>query len=167
MRIDTDLQPSDNIVSFPCVGYLMGVNPGFDNFSWYGLGPQEAYRDRREAVRLGRFSGTVGEQFTHHTYPQENGNKMDCREASLTSRAGKGLCVSGAPTFETTVMHYTLDNLTTADNDKDLVRTDGVSWTNNTASYPLGNRSCGPPPLPEYVLDAKPVSFSFILSALK
>ncbi len=167
VRIDTDLQPSDNIVSFPCVGYLMGVNPGFDNFSWYGLGPQEAYRDRREAVRLGRFSGTVGEQFTHHTYPQENGNKMDCREASLTSRAGKGLCVSGAPTFETTVMHYTLDNLTTADNDKDLVRTDGVSWTNNTASYPLGNRSCGPPPLPEYVLDAKPVSFSFILSALK
>ena len=167
VRIDTDLTPSPDIASFPCVGYLMSVAPGYDKFSWYGLGPVESYRDRRDGARLGRFTGSVDEQFTHHTYPQENGNKMDCREASLTAASGKGLKVCGAPLFETSAMHYTLENLTKADNDKDLLRTEGVSWAINSCSYPLGNRSCGPPPLPEYVLTAEPLSFTFILSALK
>ena len=161
VQIDTDLKPFDNIISFPRIGYTMTVKSGNDTFSWYGYGPYDTYNDRHSGARLGRFSGTVDEQFTHHAYPQENGNKYRCSWVSLTDNEGIGLVAEGMPFIESSAMHYSLENLSEAIDESQLKRTDNVTWNIDYKTYPIGNRSCGPPPLEQYVLFAEPVSFSF------
>lgn len=161
VQIDTDLKPFGNIISFPRIGYTMTVKSGNDTFSWYGYGPYDTYNDRHSGARLARFSGTVDEQFTHHAYPQENGNKYHCSWVSLTDNEGIGLVAEGMPFIESSVMHYSLENLSEAIDESQLKRTDNVTWNIDYKTYPIGNRSCGPPPLEQYVLFAEPVSFSF------
>ena len=133
----------------------MTVKEGRENFSWYGYGPLDSYNDRHSGARLGLFSGSVDEQFTHHTYPQENGNKYRCLWASLSDDNGIGLIAEGKPYIETSVMHYSLENLSQAENENQLEYTDNVTWNIDYKTYPIGNRSCGPPPLKEYVLFAR------------
>lgn len=101
---------------------------------------------------MGRFSGTVDEQFTHHAYPQENGNKYRCSWVSLTDNEGIGLVAEGMPFIESSAMHYSLENLSEAIDESQLKRTDNVTWNIDYKTYPIGNRSCGPPPLEQYVL---------------
>ena len=167
IQVDTELRPSGDIVSFPRIGYTMTVKEGRENFSWYGYGPLDSYNDRHSGARLGIFSGSVDEQFTHHTYPQENGNKYRCLWASLSDDNGIGLIAEGKPYIETSVMHYSLENLSQAENENQLEYTDNVTWNIDYKTYPIGNRSCGPPPLKEYVLFAKPVSFSFCIYPIR
>ena len=167
IQVDTELRPSGDIVSFPRIGYTMTVKEGRENFSWYGYGPLDSYNDRHSGARLGIFSGSVDEQFTHHTYPQENGNKYRCLWASLSDDNGVGLIAEGKPYIETSVMHYSLENLSQAENENQLEYTDNVTWNIDYKTYPIGNRSCGPPPLKEYVLFAKPVSFSFCIYPIR
>jgi len=162
--IDTDLHPYGNIVSFPRIGYTMTVKKGNENFSWYGYGPFDSYNDRHSGARLGIFSGSVDDQFTHHAYPQENGNKYRCLWASLSDENGSGLIADGKPYIESSVMHYSLDNLSEAVNESQLKYTDNITWNIDYKTYPIGNRSCGPPPMDKYVLSAEPVSFSFCIS---
>lgn len=101
---------------------------------------------------MGRFSGTVDEQFTHHAYPQENGNKYHCSWVSLTDNEGIGLVAEGMPFIESSAMHYSLENLSEAIDESQLKRTDNVTWNLDYKTYPIGNRSCGPPPLEQYML---------------
>ena len=161
VEVNTGLKPYGNIISFPRVGYTMTVKTGYDTYSWYGYGPYDTYNDRHSGARLGRFSGTVDEQFTHHAYPQENGNKYHCSWVSLTDGDGNGLLVEGMPFIESSAMHYTLENLSEAMNESQLKHIDNVVWNVDYKTYPIGNRSCGPPPLDKYVLRAEPMSFSF------
>lgn len=123
----------------------MTVKSGNDTFSWYGYGPYDTYNDRHSGARLGRFSGTVDEQFTHHAYPQENGNKYRCSWVSLTDNEGIGLVAEGMPFIESSAMHYSLENLSEAIDESQLKRTDNVTWNIDYKTYPIGNRSCGPP----------------------
>ena len=167
IQVDTELRPYGNIVSFPRVGYTMTVKEGRENFSWYGYGPFDSYNDRHSGARLGIFSGSVDEQFTHHTYPQENGNKYRCLWASLSDDNGIGLIAEGKPYIETSVMHYSLENLSQAENENQLKYTDNVTWNIDYKTYPIGNRSCGSPPLEKYILFAKPVSFSFCIYPIR
>lgn len=161
VQIDTDLKPFGDIISFPRVGYTMTVKPEFNTFSWYGYGPYDTYNDRHSGARIGKFAGSVDEQFTHHAYPQENGNKFHCSWAALTDNQGVGVVAEGMPYIDSSVMHYSLDNLSEAMDESQLIRTDNITWNIDYKTYPLGNRSCGPPPLEKYVLHAEPMSFSF------
>lgn len=163
VQVNTELTPFGHITSFPRVGYTMTVKPGYDNFSWYGYGPYDTYNDRHSGARIGRYSGTVDEQFIHHAYPQENGNKYRCSWVSLTDDNGEGLVVEGSPFIESSAMHYTLENLSEAMDESQLRHVDQVIWNIDYRTYPIGNRSCGPPPLDKYVLRAEPMSFSFTI----
>ena len=107
----------------------------------------ESYNDRHEGTRLGMFHTTVDSLFTHHTYPQENGNHYRCTWVSLTDNVGNGLMAEGAPHIQSSAMHYTLENLSEATNDNQLIRTNDITWNIDFQTYPIGNRSCGPPPL--------------------
>lgn len=161
--ISTDLQPHKSIISFARVGYTMTVKSGYDNFSWYGYGPFDSYNDRHSGARLGLYRGTVDEQFTHHVYPQENGNKYRCSWVSLSDNSGTGLIAEGMPYIQSSAMHYSLENLSEAENESQLKHMDDITWNIDYKTYPIGNRSCGPPPLEKYILFAKPMSFSFSL----
>lgn len=164
VRVDTKLKPVGNDwVSFPRIGYELVLKKEFETFSWYGFGPQEAYNDRSTGAKIGIYSGSVDDQFVHYPYPQANGNKFRCNWASLVNVSGNGLVAEGLPYIDSSVMHYTQDNLTMAVDESQLEYQENITWHIDYKNYPVGNRSCGPPPLEKYKLYAEPVSFSFNL----
>ena len=160
--ITCELTPvGEEIVSFPRIGYMMTIDGSFDRIEWYGYGPEEAYVDRHDGVLTGIYGSTVDEAFVNYVYPQDNGNKHSCRWFCLEGDSfGIGV-FSPDGKFDSGVMHYTQENLSRAVDVSELERIDDVVWKVDKAIYPIGNRSCGPPPLEKYILYAEPCTIRF------
>jgi beta-galactosidase len=77
----------------PEIGTIMTLSPGFENLTWYGRGPNDAYVDRRLGVHAGIYRNTVAENFVMYQRSQEMGTKNDTRWLTLTNDAGFGLMV--------------------------------------------------------------------------
>ena len=90
-------------------------------FRYYGYGPEENYRDRREGARLGVFAGSADGNLSPYLRPQECGNRTGVRWLELAGREGAGIRFSAADApFESSVLpHYTLE-LETASHQEEL-----------------------------------------------
>ena len=86
---------------------------GFERVAWFGPGPEETYSDRKWA-RVGAYSGSVDEQWTEYSRPQENGNKADARWMAVTNADGVGLLAVGMPLLSAAARHYTHADLVPA-----------------------------------------------------
>jgi beta-galactosidase len=148
----------------PRLGVRLALPSELDTVSWFGGGPGEAYRDSRQAARIGTFSATVDELQTPYVFPQENGNRMAVRWLELRDAAGRGLRVSGAPLFDFTARRWTSHDLDDARHTTDLRKRDAVFLNLDAAQRGLGSASCGPGVLPEYELLAADSEFELRFS---
>lgn len=162
--LETHVTPHGDLPPLPRLGLEMHLPAGFNRFAWYGLGPHESYPDRRESVKLGAYSGSVSEQFETYIRPQENGNKSDVRWASVTNGRGVGLLAIAKPLINVSVHHYTPEDLTRAQHTYDLKPRPETIWHLDHAQGGLGSASCGPGPLPQYLLQPAETRFSVILT---
>ena len=74
-------------------------------------------------ARVGRYSGTVREQFCYdYVEPGESGNKVEVRWAALQNATGAGLLVIADPRqlLSLNASHYTTDDLQTAEHPFEL-----------------------------------------------
>lgn len=164
VNISTDILPvGEDMVTLPRVGYILTIDGRYGTMNWYGYGPEEAYLDRHSGVKLGVYSGSVDDQFVNYVYPQDNGNKYGCRWVSLTDRKGGIGAYSKNGYIQSAAMHYTQENLTEAVDASQLKRIEDIEWKIDYKIYPIGNRSCGPPPLDKYILKAEPYHMDFTL----
>lgn len=147
----------------PRVGLILSMPAGFEQFTWFGRGPEESYSDRKAGVAVGLYSGTVDDQYEPYIMPQENGNKTDVRWAALTDDAGIGLIVLGTPLLETGVSHFTADDLYKAYHTNELTRRSETYWTLDLVQCGLGGNSCGPMTLPQYLIEPGLFKFSVLL----
>ncbi len=90
----------------PRIGLSLTVPDRYDNFSWYGRGPQENYNDRTDGAPVGVHSVGVDRQFSGYTRPQEYGNHEGVRWAALSDGTA-GLLISGTEHFSAGVTPYT------------------------------------------------------------
>jgi hypothetical protein len=135
--------------------------PGkLNRFAWYGRGPHESYIDRKESAPVGVYSGTVQEQYVPYVLPQENGNKSDVRWAAITGIRGTGLLAIGMPLLNVSVHHYTPEDFTAAKHTFELKRRDETILHLDHAHCGLGSNSCGPGPLPQYLLKPEETTFN-------
>jgi beta-galactosidase len=167
LRLVVSVTPEgDWQVPLPRLGLRLAVPSTLDTVMWFGGGPGEAYADSRLAARIGRFQSTVDEMQTPYVFPQENGNRTAVRWATLVDGAGHGLRVEGAPTVEFTARRWTSEDLDAARHTTDLVPRDDITVNVDHAQHGLGTGSCGPGPLPQYVLNAAPTTFEVRFRAL-
>ncbi|MFD2083347.1 beta-galactosidase [Actinopolymorpha cephalotaxi] len=134
----------------PRVGVLATVPAGFEQVEWFGRGPHESYVDRKAGTAVGRWSGTVDEQYVPYILPQEHGNKTDVRWLALRRADGAGLLVSAPTPVEAGVSHYSAQTLGTARHTVDLVRDEVTYLTVDVRQRGLGGASCGPDTLEVY-----------------
>ncbi|GHH82076.1 glycoside hydrolase family 2 TIM barrel-domain containing protein [Streptomyces capitiformicae] len=114
IKVDHTLHPgAASLPYIPEVGALFFLPLRLDRLHYYGRGPEENHWDRNDGTDVGRYSGTVAEQWTPYIRPQENGNKTDVRWLSLTGRNGSGLLVSAEPgtLLEFNASHFTPEDL--------------------------------------------------------
>ncbi|MCB2294393.1 DUF4981 domain-containing protein [Clostridium algoriphilum] len=126
IEISEELIPGTKLPEIPEVGMMVILNKEFDNLTWYGRGPHENYWDRAEGARVGIYSGKVQDQFEHYLRPQECGNKIDVRWATLTNNNGIGLMVSGLPLVEINALPYSPSELEESDHEYKLTKSDKV-----------------------------------------
>ncbi|NQX18082.1 glycoside hydrolase family 2 TIM barrel-domain containing protein [Rathayibacter sp. VKM Ac-2857] len=75
------------------VGTTFALAPELSTLHWYGRGPHESTADRRASAFFGRWSGSVAEQPTRYSRPQDSANKADTRWAAVVDDAGAGVLV--------------------------------------------------------------------------
>ncbi len=166
IRIETAFTPVAKLPRLPRLGLQMVLGAGFDQFTWYGRGPQESYSDMHTAADVGLYTGTVAEQYVPHIRPQESGNKSDVRWATLTNPTGTGLRASGDALLNVSVHHFTTMDRTNATHTYDLPTRDLTEFNIDSQQGPLGSNSCGPLPQVRYVKAVEPTRFTVTLKLL-
>jgi beta-galactosidase len=152
----------------PRVGLTFQADDSLQNWSWFGRGPFENYRDRNRSAHVGIYQKSVAEMTEAYVKPQENGNRTDVRWAELSNTAGAGIKISsiGAPLNMKAIPHTDLE-LQKADYSDELPKAGRTFVYIDGAHMGLGNSSCGPRPLDEYRLSDRSLTFGFSIEPLK
>jgi beta-galactosidase len=153
------------------LGLRMTLPEGFENVEWYGRGPHENYSDRATSAFVGRYTTTVtGMEEEHYVRAQSMGNREDVRWMTLTDDAGKGVRIVSKDRLNFSALHFTDRDAWYARHDfaLDEVRKPEVYLNLDCIQEGLGNASCGPMPLPQYMVpENEPQSYSFIIEPIK
>jgi beta-galactosidase len=160
--MDQHIAAFGSLPPLPRLGVSLTMPAGFEQFRWFGRGPEESYVDRKAGVRVGLYNGTVDEQYVPYIMPQENGNKTDVRWAALHNDHGAGLLAAGEPLLEVSVSHYSADDLYKAYHTNELTRQDEVIFNLDLMQCGLGGGSCGPRTLDKYLLNPGTYRFSIL-----
>lgn len=164
--LDVTFTPQGDLPELPRLGIAFCLPATYDNFSWYGRGPQENYPDRKTSADIGRWSGKVYTQYTHYPRPQDSGNKEDVHYLTLTNTKGKGLRIDavGKP-FSASALHYTAQDIYATSHDYLLKARPEVILSIDVAVLGLGNSSCGPGVLKKYAIEKKPHTLKIRIGA--
>jgi beta-galactosidase len=160
--VDLSVTVVRGMPEMPRVGTLMTLVPGFERVAWFGRGPWENYCDRNAGYPIGRYEGTVSEQYVPYILPQENGNKTEIRWVALENEDGVGLLISTLKAvtpalgetawMESGVSHYTVDDLTAAFHTNELEPRPETFVYLDAMQRGLGGASCGPDTLEKYLV---------------
>lgn len=164
VRLTVQMTPAADLPNLPRFGIALVLPDALDRFEWFGLGPHDTYNDRRESGRLGVYSVRAQDTYPGYVRPQEYGNKMDVRWASVTTAHGLGLLAAGDELLNASVHRYSLENLTSAGHTTELEELGATVLYLDKAQCGLGSNSCGPLPLSQYFLPAKPMEFTVKLA---
>jgi beta-galactosidase len=143
---------------------MMKTAPGFEHLQWFGRGPHENYIDRNAGAWIGRFAGTVDQQYVPYILPQENGNKTDVRWFSLSDQEHT-FVVTSDNVCEFSTHHFTpqalFDCLHT--NEVEDVRCDETVVCLDHRQSGLGSGSCGPGTMEKYALPPRRYAFAYTM----
>jgi beta-galactosidase len=148
------------------VGMEWGVPAAFENLKWFGRGG-ETYSDRAFEP-VGLYEGTVDDQWTDYSRPQENGNKTGVRWAELTDEKGRGLRVAaeGVP-LSLGARFYSAETMRESKYSFQMERSGRIHLNIDAAQSGVGGiTSWGAVPLKPYRLFADHVEYSYRLKPL-
>ncbi|MBE6222455.1 MAG: DUF4981 domain-containing protein [Bacteroidales bacterium] len=151
--VDARFRPGKDY-TLPRVGLRMLLNPAYEYLSWYGRGPMENYRDRKDCAFLGIYENTVDGMTEPYVRTQSMGERTDTRWLTFRTQEGQTVTFTADGTFDFSALHYTDEDLYLVKyaNDLDQIRRSEVVLNLDCFQTGLGNGSCGPGPLPVYTL---------------
>jgi beta-galactosidase len=143
----------------------------YKNIKYYGRGPHENYSDRKASALLGLYNTTPQDMETeHYVRSQSMGNREDVRWISLTDGQHKGIKISAKNNLNFSALHFSDIDIAATTHDFELngIRKPEIYLNLDCIQQGLGNASCGPRPLPQYIIPVNtPISYSFRLEPIK
>ncbi len=162
--IETKLMydPVEGLPDMPEFGMMFQFDADYDNLTWYGMGPDETYADRRHGAKLGIYSNKVADNMAKYLVPQECGNKVGVRYARLVDAKGRGILFEGDE-LSFSALPYTPHELENAAHVYELPQVHHTIVRVAMAQMGVGgDDSWGSWVHPEYHIDAtKPLEFTF------
>jgi beta-galactosidase len=166
IEVSNQVSPLGGPLIWPKLGVQFEMPRRFDRLAWYGRGPHESYCDRWRSADLGLYRGSVAEQYEPYVRPQENGNKTEVRWAALTDREGDGVLIMMHADASFSAHHNTAQDTAAARHPTEIEARDSVVVCVDAAHMGLGGASCGPRPMQQYILSARPMRFRYTLRPL-
>ncbi|MBN1791392.1 MAG: DUF4981 domain-containing protein [Bacteroidales bacterium] len=157
----------------PRIGMRMRISPEFDNMTYFGRGPWENYIDRYTSALVSKYTGKVSGQEMLYVRPQENNYHTDVRWLALTDATGKGLMVTGRPTFCTSALNSAMEDFDDGDQKHqrhitDVVKRDYIEWCIDYKQMGVGgDNSWGAKPLDKYMLYPGEYRYEFVIAPVK
>ena len=162
--IETKLMydPVEGLPDMPEFGMMFWFNADYDNLTWYGMGSEETYADRRHGAKLGIYSSKVADNMAKYLVPQECGNKVGVRYARLVDAKGRGMMFEGDE-LSFSALPYTPHELENAAHVYELPQVHHTIVRVALAQMGVGgDDSWGSLVHPEYHIDVtKPLEFTF------
>lgn len=146
----------------PRFGVRVFFNKNLSEASYYGMGPQESYRDKHRAASHGLYRSAVKDLHEDYIMPQENGSHFDCDYVELYNGRYGIAAVSETP-FSFQASNYTQEMLAQAKHNYELEESDSTVLCIDYALNGIGSNSCGPEVLAAYRFDEKEFQFGFTL----
>jgi beta-galactosidase len=167
IAVKNNFVPAGERIPLARIGVRMLLNKGLDRFTFLGRGPMENYSDRDRGSDVGLYSSSVQEQLTPYPKPMEAGNHEDVRWAALE---GAGLptmmAVSDGKLMQVSALPLMDEQLEAPAHSEDLPPSTSTVLTLDTRTLGVGSNSCGPKPLPRYMVWSDPTEFSYVLRFL-
>ena len=146
----------------PRFGIRMFLNKKMDEIAYFGMGPQESYRDKHQASCHGLFRSKVAQMHEDYIRPQENGSHYDCDYVELTNGQCGIAAVSKNP-FSFNASVYTQEELERVSHNYELKESDSTVFCMDYAMNGIGSNSCGPDVMDKYRFDEEAFQFQFEL----
>ena len=152
----------EELPDLPRFGIRMFLDKKLSEAAYYGMGPQESYRDKHRAASHGLFRSSVQELHEDYIMPQENGSHYDCDYVELTNQR-YGMAVAAEHTFSFNASYYTQEVLTQTKHNYELTEADSTVLCIDHAQNGIGSNSCGPVVSDEYRFSENEFRFDFTL----
>lgn len=152
LSIKSHFIPLRECTYIPRIGYNFSIPVNDAVMTWYGLGPDENYVDKKEYVQLGIYENQVDDMFEPYEYPQETGNKMEVRWASFKDESEMGIMIIADDKINISSYYYDINDIDEAMHQKDLTRNDDLLINIDFRQTGIGNNSCGAETLEQYRL---------------
>lgn len=162
ISVANDVSFNDPTLILARIGVRWFLNKDLNQFDYLGRGPMENYADRKSGFDIGHYSSSVNEQMTPYEKPMESGNHEDVRWANLKSQSGKGITVKRGDDFlQIGALPYSDEEMEKVEYKIDLPKSKGTVLCISHKTLGVGSFGCGPKPLEQYLVYAKPTSFNY------
>ncbi len=163
-KIDADIAVTkdDEFPDLPRFGVRMFLDKKLSAVRYFGMGPQESYRDKHQAASHGLYRADVGDLHEDYIRPQENGSHYDCEYVELNN-SRYGIVASAEKAFSFNASYYTQEELEKKTHNYELIESDSVVFCVDYALNGIGSNSCGPVVLEQYRFDDVLFRFQFTL----
>jgi len=122
----------------------------------------ENYADRKQGSDVAHYFSRVEQQMTGYEKPMECGNHEDVRWANLTSENGQTFAVKAdSSLMQVSALPYTDEEMEPVEYKRDLPKSQGTVLVISHKTLGVGSWGCGPRPLEQYRVFAKPTTFSY------
>lgn len=161
IRLSLDGTVRQDAIWLPRLGFEWELPGAVTDFTYYGNGPVESYRDLCHAGYVGLHSSTVDAEYVPYVRPQEHGNHT----AAKLLRVGD-LEFTAEDEMELQLSRYTTAALLKAEHTDALVPDGKTHLRIDYKVSGIGSNSCGPELLREYRLAEKQIRFAFTIDPI-
>lgn len=168
IMVSSLIRPANTGVIIPKLGFRLEMPKEMEQLTWFGRGPWDSYRDRKEACLPAIYESTVTDQYEEYILPQEHGTKQEVRWMSLTDTNGTGLLFAAPDQMAASAVHFRPEDNYTDRNSRSKhtyqFKTCATSVVSlDAVTRGLGNASCGPEVLDKYELRSANTPFRFMI----
>ncbi|MDB5143130.1 MAG: hypothetical protein JWQ66_1843 [Mucilaginibacter sp.] len=168
INVANDVSFSDPKLILARIGVRMFLNKDLDQFDYLGRGPMENYGDRKSGFDVGHYASSVSKQLTPYEKPMECGNHEDVRWANVTTAKGLGINIKHVDSlFQVAALPYSDEEMENVEYKIDLPKSKGTVLCISHKTLGVGSYGCGPRPLEQYLVYAKPTTFSYQIQLFK
>ena len=171
LQVRCKTKVKENIAFLPRYGFEFCLKKDMQSATFTGLGPGDAYEDKRLSAYFAKHKTTAGDNYEHHIKPQENGSHTLTVDATVSGKRSLRFIADTANTrekiksFSFNISPYSTKKITETDHDYKL-REDGFTTVNiDYRMSGVGSNACGPLLPEEYKVNETEIDFGFTVIA--
>lgn len=143
IRAELKVARNPEFPDLPRFGIRLFLKEELSKITYYGMGPEESYRDKCRASSHGRYRQDVRRMHEDYLRPQENGSHTDC-DYVIAQNGQFGLAAVSGRSFSFNASCYTQEELEAKPHNYELEPSGSTVLCLDYAQNGIGSNSCGP-----------------------